>query len=302
MSSAARPVIDAVRGALIGSAEVVPGISGGTVALVVGVYERLLASIDAVVRAVLAVARRDLPGARAALARVHWRLVVPLVAGMVAALLIGARLIPPLIDAHYERALALFFGLILASLLVPYRMMHRRGPSQLALAAAAALAAFLLTGIPARDPDVVALPLVALAAAVAICALVLPGVSGSFLLLTVGLYEPTLDAVNERDLAYLAAFGLGAAVGLASFARGVTWLLAHRRDAVLAVLLGLMAGSLRAVWPYSSEGRELMAPPADASALAVLGFAALGAAIVLALLALARRAELSPTPAARSPS
>lgn len=302
MSSAARPVIDAVRGALIGSAEVVPGISGGTVALVVGVYERLLASIDAVVRAVLAVARRDLPGARAALARVHWRLVVPLVAGMVAALLIGARLIPPLIDAHYERALALFFGLILASLLVPYRMMYRRGPSQLALAAAAALAAFLLTGIPARDPDVVALPLVALAAAVAICALVLPGVSGSFLLLTVGLYEPTLDAVNERDLAYLAAFGLGAAVGLASFARGVTWLLAHRRDAVLAVLLGLMAGSLRAVWPYSSEGRELMAPPADASALAVLGFAALGAAIVLALLALARRAELSPTPAARSPS
>ena len=272
-------------GVLMGCAEVVPGISGGTIALVVGVYDRLLLTIRSSFSAALAAIRVDLPAARAHLSEVHWGLIVPLMAGMAVALLAGAAVIPPLLDRYPHESSALFFGLILASLIVPWRMWTRRRLPHFVVAAGAALLAFLLTGLPEREVADPSHVLVFVAAAFAICALTLPGVSGSYLLLALGLYAPTLEAVNERDFAYLAVFAAGALIGLGTFARVLVRLLRDHRDVTVAALLGLMVGSLRALWPWSAADGALLAPPAESSAvLPALLMALCGIAAVLVLL------------------
>lgn len=277
------------RGALIGAAEVVPGVSGGTIALVVGVYDDLIRSAGHLVRAGVALARRaPRQDRRGHLAQVRWGVLVPVLAGMVTAVLVAARLLEPLLEEYPVQARALFAGLILASLVIPARMVggRWRGREVVVAGLAAALAA-LLTGIPPATGVDPPLPFVALAAAVAVCALVLPGVSGSFLLLTVGLYTPTLAAVNDGDLRYLAVFAAGAVVGLSVFVAGLQWLLQHRRRMTLVVMTGLMAGSLRALWPWQDDGRALLAP--DGDEVWVVGLLTLGVVVVLGLLALERR-------------
>ena len=159
------------------------------------------------------------------------------------------------------------------------------------LAVVAAIIVFVITGLPPAVVDDPSPVVVALAAALAICALVLPGVSGSFLLLSLGLYEPTLQAVNERDLVYLGAFAVGAIVGLGSFVTLLTWLLNHRAAVTLAVLTGLMIGSLRALWPWQTDDRGLLAPTqaVGSAVVAIL----IGMALVAMLLLVERRLGLS---------
>lgn len=285
-----RSPLNLLRGGLIGTAEVVPGVSGGTVALVTGVYETLIGSADHLLsglRLLIAAPFRggDLAGARAHLRQVEWRAIVPILAGMAAAVLVAARLLEPVLHDSPRASRALFAGMILASLVVPLRAIGDRlaGRDWLLLAVAAAATA-LATGVPpatVRDPMLL---LVACAAAFAICALVLPGVSGSFLLLTAGLYAPTIAAVNDRNLGYLAAFAVGALVGLALFVKVLRWLLAHRRRGTLVVMTGLMLGSLRALWPWQDVNRTLQAPGGDVAPIA--GLALVGVTAVLALVAL----------------
>lgn len=281
-----------VRGALMGVAEVIPGISGGTVALIVGIYDELLLTIRAAFSAGLAAARLDLPRAREHLHDVRFSLVLPLGLGMVTAVIAGAGLIPPLLDRYPEESSALFFGLILASLIVPWRMWeHRRAP-HVVVAVVAALLAFALTGLPEREIADPSRLMVFVAAAFAICALTLPGVSGSYLLLALGLYTPTLDAVSAGDLGYLAVFAAGALVGLGLFARTLVRLLRDHRDITVAALLGLMVGSLRALWPWTTSDGALLAPPADVSSVLPPALMALGGiAAVLALLAAQRHLD-----------
>ena len=286
-------VLNATRGALIGAAEVVPGVSGGTVALVVGVYERLIGSAGHLLTA-LRVLVSDVPrgrctaAGRAELRQVDWGTVLPVLVAMFAALLTLARIIEPLLEEQPERARALFLGLVLASIVVPARMVHRWGGREVLLAVVAAVAAVLLTGLPPGTNDDPSMLLVYCSAALAICALVLPGVSGSFLLLSIGVYEPTLSAVNDRDLGYVAVFAAGALTGLALFVKVLQWLLTHRRAATLAVMTGLMVGSLRALWPWQDEDRTLLGPVGDLGP--VVGCTALGLAIVGALLLVEARA------------
>lgn len=275
-----------LRGVAIGSVEVVPGVSGGTVALVVGVYERLIAAASHLVSA--ARATSDVPRglgwarARAEVARVERGLVLAVLTGMVAAVLGAARLLPPLIEAHPVGTSALFFGMVAASVAVPLLDLGGlRGVREWALVVAGAVATGLVTGLPPGDLDDPPLWLVAPAAALAVCALVLPGLSGSFLLLAMGLYEPTLRAVDDRDLAYVGTFLLGAVLGLAFFVTGLEWLLEHHRRTVLALMTGILVGALRALWPWQADGRDLRAP--DAGWPPMVGVAALGAAAVAVL-------------------
>lgn len=283
-------VINLVRGALIGAVEVVPGVSGGTVALIIGIYEDIIDSAGHVargfVRAVLDIPRGEGTGAaREHLRQVKWRVVLPAGVGMLTAVLAAARVLGPLVEEHPVEARATFTGLIAVSILVPVRMVGRRWRGiEVALAVAGVIVGFFLTGLPRLDPVDPPLPVVALAAAVAVCALVVPGLSGSFLLLVFGLYTPTLAAVNERDLGYLGVFLLGAALGLGSFVSLLQWLLRERRGPTLAVMAGLMAGSLRALWPWQGERGELHAPTGDLT-LPVLLFLAGAAAIAAMLLA-----------------
>ncbi|MEJ5946411.1 DUF368 domain-containing protein [Pseudokineococcus basanitobsidens] len=282
------------RGLLMGAAEVVPGVSGGTIALITGVYETLIGTAGHTVTALRHLVTGDVRGARREAALGHWLVVVPLLLGTVVALVVGASVIEPLLEDHPVGSRAVFAGLVLASLAVPVLMVGRAWSAWLVLLGlVAAVAAFVLTGLPPGTTADPPLPVVTLAAAVAICALVLPGVSGSFLLATVGLYEPTLTAVNDRDLGYLAAFALGAFVGLALFVRLLQHLLSVHRAVTLAVMTGLMAGSLRALWPWQTESRDVLGP--DGDLLPVLGLVLVGAAVVVVLLVVERAVGADPT-------
>jgi putative membrane protein len=283
-----RRLLDLLRGALIGVVEVAPGISGGTVALLVGVYDDLIGSAGHLVRGTVGgaadlVRGRGTSRAGRHLKAVSWAVIVPVGIGMVLAVVVASAIVAPLFEDHPVETRALFAGLIVASIAVPARMVGGRWrPREWALAAAAVVVSFVLTGIPSAAPLEPAPVVIALSAAVAVCALVVPGLSGSFVLLTVGMYAPTLAAVNERDLAYLGIFIVGAVLGLASFVSLLQWLLTHRRRVTLSIMTGLMVGSLRALWPWQTETGRALAP-ADGVVVPLILFV-LGMLIVGAVL------------------
>jgi len=274
-----------IRGGLIGIAEAIPGISGGTIALVTGLYDNLIDAAGYLISAIksLVIGRRA--EAKENLRKVNWGVVVPALIGMAVFLLIAARLLAPLLEDYPQQTNALFFGMILVSVAIPIRMMRQRlRPIDFGLIVLGLVAAVILTGLPQGHVSDPPLWLVALAAAIAINALVLPGLSGSFMLLTMGMYTTTIGALNDRDLLYIGVFALGALIGLSTFVKGLQWLLHHKHQATLALMTGLMIGSLRVLWPWQNEEtRALHAPSGDnIGSLALL--AAVGAALVLAMI------------------
>ena len=298
--------LDVVRGALIGTAETVPGVSGGTVALMTGVYETLLTSAGHAIAGVREgaadlVRGRGWSRAGAQFARVRWAVLLPVLAGMAVALVSMAHVMETLVTEHPETMRGFFLGLVLASLAVPYRhatasAAPRRaagalGAREWAIVAVAAVAVAIILSLPGGHLEPVPAVIVP-AGAIAVSALVLPGLSGSFLLLTMGLYEPTLAALNERDLGYLAQFALGAVIGLVSIVKLLQWLLEHHRRLTLVILTGVMAGSLIALWPWQDDARHLLAPSGAVAApvlAAVAGFAIVVAVLMVEHRLLARR-------------
>ncbi|PSK96584.1 putative membrane protein [Murinocardiopsis flavida] len=291
--------LNTVRGMLIGTAEVVPGISGGTVALITGVYEDLVTSAGHVVTGIKNAAAdlvrgRGFGRAAAEFRRADWGVVAAVLAGMVAAVLVAARLVAPVVEANPVHSYAFFFGLVLASLWVPYSSSGRRWRAgHYVVALAVAVVAFLLSGVPPTDVQPTP-PVVMGAAAVAVCALVMPGLSGSFILLTFGLYTTTMAALNDRDLGYIATFAAGAVLGLAFFVKLLQWLLERHHHPTMVVMTGLMLGSLRALWPWQDDDRGLLAP--GAAAAPAIGLALLGAAAVVAIIAVEHRIKIRSTP------
>jgi putative membrane protein len=287
--SPAAHLLNVVRGALIGTAEVVPGISGGTVALITGVYESLITSAGHVLSGIKALVGdaprgRGTARARAEFAQADWAVIIAVLVGMVVAVLTAARILAPWVEENPQQAFAVFFGLVLASLWVPYSLSGGNWrPVHYLLAGGAAVLAFVLTGLPPAEVEPTA-PIVMGAGAIAICALVLPGMSGSFILLTFGLYTATMNALNERDLGYIATFGAGAVIGLVFFVKLLQWLLEHHHKVTLVVMTGLLAGSLRALWPWQDEDRTPLAPTtevASTTALAAAGFAVIVVILIL---------------------
>lgn len=275
--------LDAVRGFLIGLAEIVPGVSGGTVALIVGVYQTLIRSASSLVQVVLSGGWGGPSAMRGPWRQVSWAVVIPVALGMMSGIFLGAWWLEPLLEDYPVHSRAVFAGLILASLWVPARMVGAAWSPVLLLGAIASAAlTFGALGLPGANLPGDSLIWVAPAAALAVCALVLPGVSGSYLLLTLGMYQPTLSAVNDRDVAYLGVFIVGALVGLGLFVRALQWLLSHHLAITLSIMTGLMLGSLRALWPWQGESRELLAPSGDV--LPVIALGAAGFVTVVALI------------------
>ena len=278
------------RGLAMGTADLVPGVSGGTMALITGIYERLVAVVRAVTGLLLDVLQLNFIGLKERARSAEWTLLVPVLAGMLTAIAAGATFLPTLLEDYPVETKAVFFGLIFASIPIPWRELEERKGREYLIAAVAAALTFVLVGLPESniaDPSAI---VILATAAIAICAMVLPGISGSFLLLILGTYEATLDAVHERDLAYIAVFALGAVIGLTLFSRVLVWLLEHWHAVTMAALTGLMAGSLRALWPWGGDERALTAPPSDGGEiLVVVALALAGAAIVTILLLGARR-------------
>lgn len=311
-------ILNVVRGALIGAAELIPGISGGTVALITGVYERLLDAVSHLFTAAqrLIVGPHRLAGFREEIRRTDWWLVGPVLVGMGGIVLTLAGVIESLVSADPVASRGLFFGLVAASLIVPIRMVQTeaRQNNQTTSPARwlaggviliiAALAAFMLVGL--ADGGTVAEPplwVVFFAAAIAICALVVPGVSGSFFLLAIGLYSTTLQAVSSRDMAYILVFAAGALVGLVTIVRGMRWLLNRHRQFTLLAVIGLLLGSLRALWPWQRSesgdtgGVGVLLPPSGEVLLPVL-LAVIGAVIVVVMIIVEDRLSARTAPGA----
>lgn len=234
----------------MGAADIVPGVSGGTIALIVGIYDELIASITEAAHTLPRLARGDVSGFIAAIKKLNWTFLIPLLGGMLVAVAILSSLIEGLLEDHPEAMAGLFLGLVLASIILAARLVGSWTPPMIALAVAVAGMAFWLLGFqkgPLTNP-----PLWAwlVGGAIAICAMILPGISGSFLLLMMGMYAPLLGAVHDRDLVKLLVFIVGIVIGLAVFSNFLNNLLKRSRDLTLAALIGLMIGSIRVLWPW----------------------------------------------------
>jgi putative membrane protein len=279
-----------LRGFTMGAADIVPGVSGGTVALVLGIYERLLGSIRAGSKALGRLLRADVAGFREWLGAVEWSLLIPLGIGILSAVVILARLLRDALHDEPELMAAIFLGLVAGSVIIAWRLIRQPRVTHAAIVVGIGVVTFVLLGLQGgtseesvgqiADPELWAF---FIAGAIAICAMILPGVSGSFLLVLMGMYGAILGAVADRDLLPLGVFMIGAVVGLALFSQVLFYALNRWHDIMLAALIGLMAGSIRVLWPWPAgvESTKLGMPEGDVLiALIVAGIAFAAVALV----------------------
>ncbi|EDY37313.1 integral membrane protein [Cyanobium sp. PCC 7001] len=286
-------------GLAMGAADVVPGVSGGSMAFILGIYGRLLEAIAGFDLELLALLRR---GAwRQAASRVQLGFLVPLLVGIGASVLLLVRPITWLYEHHPVLLFAYFFGLIVGSIVLIARHAHWGASGLVAMALGVIGALLLVTRVPVtmpHDPFTIFW-----SGGVAIMAMILPGISGSFLLLVLGQYQHVMEAVKGLDLATLVPFALGCISGLLLFVRLLRWLLHRWHGQTVALLVGFMVGSLWKIWPFrtvlettiNAKGklvvlRDALAAPASPSALAAaLLLMGIGVALVVGLEALQAR-------------
>jgi putative membrane protein len=248
-----------VKGLCMGGADIIPGVSGGTIALIAGIYQKLLAAIKSVDIVFLKkLLKFDIKGA---IAEVHIRFIVVLFSGIAVAIISLSRLMNFLLKYHPEPTFSLFYGLIAASILVVGREVKWKTAEYISIVAGIVMAYLIVGLIPVSTPT--GLWFIFLSGVIGICAMILPGISGAFILLILGKYEfitGTLKSpfsVNEvtgvNNLVIIIVFCLGCASGLAGFSRFLNWLLSKWHSITLAFLTGLMAGSMRKIWPWKGE-------------------------------------------------
>ena len=250
-----------VKGFLMGSADIVPGVSGGTLALITGIYDRLIfaiSSFDADAAGKLLKLRL-----KSVFEHVHWKFFLILLTGIFLAIFFFTRIVPLQVYmfTHPEIVYGLFFGLIVGSivlLMTEVKQEERTVLNMLFLVAGAAIGFWVVNLVPEDTPQ--SFWFVMLSGSVAICAMVLPGISGSYILLILGKYDYILSLLGSLgssetvDAIYgLIPFILGAAVGLILFSRLLSWLLRHFHTATLLVLIGFLIGSLYVIWPYQDR-------------------------------------------------
>ncbi|NNF87216.1 MAG: DUF368 domain-containing protein [Acidimicrobiia bacterium] len=276
----------------MGSADVVPGVSGGTVALIVGIYPRLISNIRRGAGVLSAFVRLRFSEGFERLRSIEWGFLLPLLAGMAVALVSLARLIEHFLEDYPVELSALFFGLVFASVFVAGKMVSNWDRLRMVTFIVVAVGAFFLLGLRSGEAENPATWIFFVAGAVAICAMILPGVSGSFLLLMLGMYEAVLAAVNDREYLVLLLVILGAVVGLALFSSVLHWALDSYHDLVMAAITGLLLGSLRVLWPWPNgiDGPELSGPIADEFAAPFL-LAVVGAGLVFLITRLGTDSE-----------
>ena len=236
-----------LKGIGMGGADVVPGVSGGTIAFITGIYEELLDSIKSFDQSALQLLLKG--QFKLFWEHVNGKFLLVLVSGIFVSILSLARLIHYFLDHHPIQLWSFFFGLIIISALLVTKQVKRWKPIIVISGILGAIIAFFLTGAtPATTPDNYLF--VFLSGAIAICAMILPGISGSFILLILGKYEFIIESIKELNLLVIGVFGAGCVVGLLSFSRLVSWLLKKYHDFTVALLAGFMIGSLNKIWPW----------------------------------------------------
>lgn len=240
-----------MRGFCMGCADVVPGVSGGTMAFILGIYEELIDSIRSVARPPFLRALSKFQIAEA-LSIMNWKFLLALVSGILLAILSLAKAIEWALSNHPVFVWSFFFGLVLASVITVGKRILKWSPLLVAALILGMVGAYVLVGlVPLQTPN--DWWFLFLAGALAICAMILPGISGAFILLLLGKYHYVLAAVNDRNPVPIFWVGLGCAVGIVSFAQVLGWLFRKYHDVTVAALTGLMLGSLRKVWPWKVD-------------------------------------------------
>lgn len=236
-----------LRGMAMGAADIVPGVSGGTIAFITGIYFRLLEAINAVPGAIIGQLLRG--NLKAFWWRCDGNFLVCLLAGILVSIATLASAISYTLNQHPILIWSFFFGLIVASVWHVGRQVRSFSPRLLIPLVAGIVFAWGVTSLPAGQVEPSGLIFFG-AGALAICAMILPGISGSFILVIIGMYSPVLDAIRNLEAGLLLLFALGCAVGILSIARLITWAFHHFHDLVLTLLTGFMIGALNKVWPW----------------------------------------------------
>lgn len=235
------------KGVAMGSADVVPGVSGGTIAFISGIYEELLDSINAIDgKALKLLLAREF---KAFWDKINGTFLLVLFSGIAISVLSLAKLLTFLLTTYPIHLWSFFFGLIIISSILVVREVKQWKAVNFVSLIIGVIAAYFITELsPSETPT--AWWFIMLSGSIAICAMILPGISGSFILLVLGKYEFIITAIKDRDYAVIFTFGLGCIIGLLSFSKGVSWLLKKYHDLTVALLAGFMIGSLNKVWPW----------------------------------------------------
>lgn len=231
----------------MGAADVVPGVSGGTIAFITGIYDTLLESIRRINPSVLGIWKRD--GFKAAFNHINGFFLLSLFGGVFTSIATLAKLISWLLVTHPIPLWSFFFGLILVSIFHILKQVEQRNVSRFIFLLLGIAFAYSITVLKPLQLDPTSLNIM-LAGGIAICAMILPGISGSFILLLIGMYSPILGAVKAFDIGIIALFLSGCVMGLLSFSHVLSWLLKRFRDQTLVFLTGLMIGTLPKIWPW----------------------------------------------------
>jgi putative membrane protein len=250
-------LIITLKGMAMGAADVVPGVSGGTIAFISGIYDELLDSINAVNFDLLKTLKKD--GFMAAWQQVNGNFLVALLLGIGLSILSLAKLLSGLLSTQPILVWAFFFGLVLASIFYVGKQISKWNFLTITLLLIGSFFAFMITQIPSVTGATPSPLYLVLSGALAICAMILPGISGSFILVLLGVYQVVLTAVHQREISKIALLGVGAVVGLLSFARLLKYIFLHYRDSTLAVLTGFIVGALYKIWPWKEvlETKEI---------------------------------------------
>ena len=236
-----------LKGMAMGAADVVPGVSGGTIAFISGIYEELITSINNINLSLITTFKKD--GIKAVWNKVNGNFLVALFLGIFISVLSLAKFLSWLLENEPILLWSFFFGLVVASIFLVGKEIKRWNIGSIVILIIGAALAFIITELPASD-NTDNLPYLFLSGALAICAMILPGISGAFILVLLGSYKTILDAVHERDIKIILTVGLGAIFGLLSFARLLKWMFNHYKNITLALLTGFILGSLNKIWPW----------------------------------------------------
>lgn len=241
-------IILSLKGMAMGAADVVPGVSGGTIAFISGIYEELLNSISSFNLSLLSVLKKE--GFNKVWKMVNGPFLLALLIGISISILSFAKLIETLLEKHPIVIWSFFFGLVLASIIYIGKQITNWTKLGVLFLILGALLAFYITTL---NPMILVNSspwFLFFAGMIAICAMILPGISGSFILVLLGAYKPVLNAINTKDFFNIIVFMAGAVIGLLTFSRVLKWLFSTYKNYTLAVLIGFITGSLNKIWPW----------------------------------------------------
>lgn len=240
-------IIIAFKGMAMGAADAVPGVSGGTIAFISGIYEELISSINQVNLSLLKTLKKD--GLKAVWQQVNGNFLLALIIGIFVSFVSFMRLAKYLLEHHPIHIWAFFFGLVLASIIYVAKQIKQWNLTSILSLSIAAFIAYYITTLPSLANNDSSLFLF-IAAAIAICAMILPGISGAFILVLLGAYKTLSTAFHDFNIKNILIFVTGAVVGLLSFSKLLKWLFSNYKNTTLAALTGFIIGSLNKIWPW----------------------------------------------------